>query len=196
MRGPRAMLERRRAGRRPPLPSVAARLSAALEGRRARWCAVTVLVPALAAGSGFLVRAGQLTGSTAAGNAALTDRAATSRVSGEVQDALARIFSYTPEGLAGTEQAADELLAGKAERQYEALFGQVEERARKQKLTLATRVVSVGVTRLYEDRAHLLAFLDQTTYRAGREPARAAAQLSVTARRQNGDWRIVALTAR
>ncbi|MFI8848679.1 hypothetical protein ACIGW3_00500 [Streptomyces sp. NPDC053499] len=172
------------------------RLLAVLEGRRARWYAVALLVLALAAGAGFLVRAGQLTGSAAARNAALTDRAATSRVSGEVQDALARIFSYTPEGLAGTERAADELLAGKAARQYETLFGQVEQRARKQKLTLATRVVSVGVSKLRGDRAHLLVFLDQTTHRAGREPANAAAQLSVTAQRRDGDWRIVGITAR
>ncbi|WP_431981242.1 hypothetical protein [Streptomyces qinglanensis] len=184
------------AGRRTFARRAAAWLPDLLTRRRARWCAAVVLVAALAAGTGFLVRAAGLTGGPAARNAALTDQAATSRVSGEVQDALARIFSYTPEGLPGTEKAADEVLAGKAAQQYESLFGQVRKRAGQQKLTLATRVVSVGVTRLHGDRAHLLVFLDQTTHRAGRDPAHAGAQLSVTARRQHGDWRIVGITAR
>ncbi|WP_237735810.1 hypothetical protein [Streptomyces sp. AA1529] len=183
-------------GRRASALRAVAWLPDLLTRRRARWCAVVVLVAALAAGTGLLVRAAELTGGPAARNAALTDRAATSRVSGEVQDALARIFSYTPEDLSGTEKAADQVLAGKAARQYESLFGQVRKRAGKQKLTLATRVVSVGVTRLHGDRAHLLVFLDQTTHRAGRDPAHAGAQLSVSARRQHGDWRIVGITAR
>ncbi|MEU2603790.1 hypothetical protein [Streptomyces albus] len=169
---------------------------AALDGRRARGCAVAVLVLALVAGGGLLFRAQQLTGSPSARNAALTDHAATSRVSGEVGDALARVFSYTPEGLDDTEQAARELLAGKAARQYQTLFARVRRQAREQKLTLATRVVETGVTRLRGDRAELLVFLDQTTTRADRKPTSAAAQLSVTARREHGDWRIVALTAR
>ncbi|UNT00115.1 hypothetical protein MMF93_29405 [Streptomyces tubbatahanensis] len=181
--------------RRPVFPRTV-RLLALLGSRRARWYVVSVLVLALAAGTGFLVRAAQLTSSDAARNAALTDRAATSRASGEVSDALSRIFSYTPEGLARTEQAADDLLAGKAARQYDTLFAQVTKRAREQKLTLATRVVDAGVTRLRGDRAELLVFLDQTTSREGHEPTHAAAQLSVTAHRDHGDWRIVAMKAR
>jgi Mce-associated membrane protein len=157
---------------------------------------VAVLVLALASGAGLLVRAAQLTGDDAARNQALTDRAATSRVSGEVGDALARIFSYTPEGVAGTEQSARDVLDGKAARQYEALFGQVGQRVAEQRLTLASRVVSSGVTRLHGDRAHLLVFLDQTSSRPGHKPAHAGAQLSVTAERQDGDWRIVAIKAR
>ncbi|MFE9330107.1 hypothetical protein [Streptomyces sp. NPDC006925] len=196
MRWRRGEAETAETGRRTSALRAAAWLPALLTRRRAGWCAVVVLVAALAAGTGFLVRAAELTGGPAARNTALTDRAATSRVSGEVQDALARVFSYTPEGLSGTEKAADKVLAGKAAQQYESLFGQVRKRAGKQKLTLATRVVSMGVTRLHGDSAHLLVFLDQTTHRAGRDPAHAGAQLSVSARRQHGDWRIVGITAR
>lgn len=163
---------------------------------RARWYAAAVTVAALVAGAAMLVGAGRLTGSESARNKALTDSAATSRVSGEVGDALARIFSYTPEGVARTEQDAKDVLDGKAARQYESLFGQVRQRVAEQKLTLATRVVSSGVTHLHGDSAELVFFLDQTSSREGRKPGTAAAQLSVSAERQGGDWRIVGITAR
>ncbi|MDJ1137569.1 hypothetical protein [Streptomyces iconiensis] len=163
---------------------------------RARWYAVAVLVAALLGGTALLVGAARLTGSEAARNKALTDTAATSRVSGEVGDALARIFSYTPQGVAKTEQDAKGVLDGRAARQYESLFGQVRERVAEQKLTLATRVVSSGVTRLHGDRAELLVFLDQTSTREGRKPSTAAAQLSVSAERRDGDWLIVGIKAR
>lgn len=162
----------------------------------ARRYVVAVTVVALAASVTLLVGAARLTGSEAAKNKALTDAAATSRVSGEVGDALARIFSYTPDGVARTEQDAKDVLDGKAARQYESLFGQVREQVAEQKLTLATRVVSSGVTSLRGDRARLLFFLDQTTTREGRKPTTAAAQLSVSAERRDGDWRIVGITAR
>ncbi|MFF3286553.1 hypothetical protein [Streptomyces sp. NPDC003023] len=165
--------------------------------RRWRTPAVAVLVLALAfGGTLFLVAADRLTGAPAAENRALTDTAATARVSGDVSNALTAIFSYTPGGTDATREAARELLAGKAARQYEELFGQVEKRAAEQRLTLTTHVVRAGVTRLTDSSAQVLVFLDQVSQRAGKAPATAPAQLSVTAELDDGHWRIVDITSR
>jgi Mce-associated membrane protein len=147
-------------------------------------------------GAGLLVRAAQLNDTPAAGNHALTDTEATTRVIGDVSSALGKVFSYTPTQTAVTKQAARELLAGKAARQYAELFGQVEKRAAEQNLTLTTHVVRAGVTRLTDRGAHLLVFLDQVAERRGKAPVTAAAQLSVTAELHNGRWQIVGITSR
>ncbi|GAA2514300.1 hypothetical protein [Streptomyces gobitricini] len=164
---------------------------------RRRTAVVLVLVLALlGCGAGLLLRAQQLTGAPALRNRALTDAEATSRVAGEVGGALARVFSYGPGDTATTRQAARRLLAGKAARQYEALFGQVEQRAAQQRLTLTTHVVRAGVTRLDDRGAHLLVFLDQVAQRAGKPATTVAAQLSVTAEPHDGRWRIVDIRSR
>lgn len=157
--------------------------------------AAVVLVLLLGA-AGLLVRTEQLTGTPAVRNRALADTEATSRVVEEVGGALARVFSYGPDGTATTRQAARRLLAGKAARQYEALFGQVEQQAARQKLTLTTHVVRAGVTRLDDDGAHLLVFLDQVARRAGEPATTVAAQLSVTAEHHGGRWRITDIRSR
>lgn len=158
---------------------------------------VPVLLAAMAlAGTGLLVRAGQLTGSPAADNRALTDTEATNRVAGDVSDIVTKVFTYDPGSLDATARDADELLAGAAAKEYDALFAQVRERVRSQELSLATRVVRVGVPTLTDGTAEVLLFLDQTTRREGEEPTTAAAQLSVTARLTDGRWRITEIKAR
>jgi len=164
-----------------------------------RWLVPAVLAVVLVlvlGGAGLLVRAAQLDDSAAAGNRALTDTEATTRVAGDVSSALSKVFSYAPANTGATRQAARELLAGKAARQYGELFGQVEKRAAEQKLTLTTHVVRAGVTRLTDRSAHLLVFLDQVAERRGKAPATAAAQLSVTAELHDGRWQIVGITSR
>ncbi|MGI5358446.1 hypothetical protein ACQI4E_24460 [Streptomyces sp. CA-252508] len=166
-------------------------------GARSRTVVALVLILALlGCGAGLLVRARQLTGAPALHNRALTDTEATSRVVDEVGGALARVFSYGPGDTATTRQAARRLLAGRAARQYEALFGQVEQRAAQQRLTLTTHVVRAGVTRLDDRGAQLLVFLDQVAQRAGKPATTVAAQLSVTAELHEGHWRIVDIRSR
>ncbi|MEU2429264.1 hypothetical protein ABZ611_07020 [Streptomyces sp. NPDC007861] len=169
-------------------PARAARRGGVLAG-----CLVAAL---LLAGAGLLLRAHQLGDNPATANRALTDTAATTRVTGDVSSAVAKVFSYAAEDTAVTRQAARELLAGKASRQYESLFAQVERRAPEQRLTLTTRVVRAGVTSLGADRAELLLFLDQIAQRKGGPATTAAAQLSVTTELHEGRWRIVDITSR
>ncbi|WP_441248882.1 hypothetical protein [Kitasatospora sp. McL0602] len=169
-----------------------------VERRRspARVVAVAALVPALVlAGSGLLYL-GAHAGGPAAANRALTDAQTTTEVVGDVGNALGKVFSYTPADTGATARAAGELLDGPAAAQYRTLFGQVQQQVVAQRLTLTSRVVRAGVVRLTADQAQLLVFLDQTSQREGKAATSAAAQLSVTARRQGGHWRIVELKAR
>ncbi|MGW1190591.1 hypothetical protein [Streptomyces sp. NPDC002559] len=166
-------------------------------GRRWPRAVAAVLTAALlVTGGALFVEGGQLRDTPATSNHALTDREATTRVAGDVSNALGKVFSYSPQATAVTKESARKLLAGKALQQYAALFGQVEKQAADQKLTLTTHVVRAGVTRLTDDSAHLLVFLDQVYEREGRRATTAAAQLSVTARLRDGQWTVVEITAR
>ncbi|MFI1190261.1 hypothetical protein [Streptomyces californicus] len=166
----------------------------AADPARRRWPRVlgALLAVALIVVGGVLYAQGrQLRDTPATANLALTDAAATARVTGDVSSALTKVFSYAPGSTAATRAAAKQVLTGKALQQYAALFGQVERQAADQKLTLTSEVVRAGVTRLTGDSAHLLVFLDQVYERQGRAPTTAAAQLTVTAELRDGRWWIV-----
>ncbi|WUH93859.1 hypothetical protein OG900_29585 [Streptomyces sp. NBC_00433] len=173
---------------RPRLPGFVRR-----DPRRA--AAVAVIAALVLTGGGFGYAAQQSKDPGAARNHALTDAEATSRLTGDVSDALSRIFAYTPDDTRSTAQAAHDLLEGAAARQYRQLFTQIRRQVADQRLTLSTRVVRAGVVSLTGDRARLLVFLDQTAQRAAAATS-AAAQLSVSAHLVGGHWRITDLKAR
>ncbi|MFF6906723.1 hypothetical protein ACFY9Q_12335 [Streptomyces sp. NPDC012389] len=167
-------------------------------GSRPWWPRIlgALLAVVLLATGGLLFAEGrELRDTPATGNLALTDAEATTRVTGDISNALGRIFSYGPDATALTKDAAQEVLADKALQQYAALFGQVEKQAADQKLTLTTHVVRAGVTRLTATGAHLLVFLDQVYERRGRPATTASAQLSVTAELRDDHWRIVEISS-
>jgi Mce-associated membrane protein len=154
------------------------------------------LVLALAGGA-LTVRTARLRDDPAAANRALVDTTATTRVIGDVSNALTKIFSYSYADTAATDQAARDVLAGKAYTAYQALFAQVVRQAPAQGLTVTTRVVRAGVTRLSGGTAQLLVFLDQViTRRNDQSGTAAAAQLSVTAQLRDGHWRITDIQSR
>jgi Mce-associated membrane protein len=127
-------------------------------------------------------------------NLALVDSAATAEVTASVTNSLNRIFSYSFDQTATTEQAATTALRGKALESYQGLFAQVRAIAPTQKLVLTTRVVNVAVQQLTRDQATLLVFLDQSSTRAEtNSTSAAAAQLSVTAKREGAMWVITDL---
>ncbi|WP_326769167.1 hypothetical protein OG978_35615 [Streptomyces sp. NBC_01591] len=172
---------------------------AATAGPARRWqriVAAVLVVALLATGGALFAKGRELRDTPATSNRALTDSEATTRVAGDVSNALGKVFSYSPQATAVTKESAKQLLAGKALQQYAALFGQVEKQAADQKLTLTTHVVRAGVTRLTDDSAHLLVFLDQVYEREGKPPTTAAAQLSVTAQLRDGHWTVVEITSR
>ncbi|WP_399896970.1 hypothetical protein ACGH7X_12325 [Streptomyces sp. BBFR51] len=147
-------------------------------------------------GCGFFYAAHQLRSAAPAQNHALTDTEATTRVAGDIGNALARVFSYTPDGTAAAERSADTVLDGRAARQYETLFARVRDDLTDQRVTLSTRAVRTGVVELDGDKARLLVFLDQTSRRGKDAATTVAAQLSVTARFEDDRWRIVDIKAR
>jgi Mce-associated membrane protein len=154
--------------------------------------AVTVLLAAV--GGWLFVQAPHERSGT---NQALVDTAATNRVIGDVSGDIDQIFSYSYNDIGATRRAAATVLTGRAAGQYTTLFGQIRQHAAAQRLTLTSRVVSAGVTRLDGDHAQLLVFLDQTTTRGdtGRTSA-AAAQLSISAELVAGHWVIDDMHAR
>ncbi|MFH9175584.1 hypothetical protein [Streptomyces albogriseolus] len=164
--------------------------------RLRRAVAAGAAVALVLGGCGFLHAAHQLRSAESARNRALTDTEATSRVAGDIGNALARVFSYTPDGTAAAERSARTVLDGRAARQYATLFDRVREDLTAQRVTLSTRAVRTGVVELEGDRARLLVFLDQTSRRGEDAATVAAAQLTVTARLEDDRWRIVDIKAR
>jgi Mce-associated membrane protein len=154
---------------------------------------VAVVVLALGCAVWFGVEAASL---GAGDNAALVDQAATAQVSEEVGDAVKSVFSYDYANLARTERAAASVLTGDAVRQYRDQFGAARQRATAGKLVRTTTVRAIGVRTLLGDDASLLLFLDQQTLGPdGGAPQSSVAQLSVTAKRVDGHWKLASLTA-
>ncbi|MFF0559700.1 hypothetical protein [Streptomyces sp. NPDC004266] len=155
--------------------------------------AVTVL---LLGGTGFHYAAHQLRSAPSARNHALTDTETTTRVSGDVAEGLARVFSYTPADTDAAERSSRTVLAGRAARQYGDLLAQVRANLVEQRITLSTQAVRTGVIELDGDSARLLVFLDQTSRRDEAAATTAAAQLTVTAKYRGDRWLIVDIKAR
>ncbi|MFE0021218.1 hypothetical protein [Amycolatopsis sp. NPDC059021] len=182
-----------------PEPSAEQELPAEAElapVRRRRWplvCWAVALVMAALAGW-FALEARDAT-AVVSHNTALADVAATAEVNDQVGKALATIFSYRYDDPGKSEQAAKEVLTGPALAQYDQLFAQVRKLAAEQKLVVTSAAVTSGVKLLDGDRASLLVFLDQTGVRGDGQRSTGAAQLSVTAERSGGRWRVTALAA-
>ncbi|MEV6910513.1 hypothetical protein [Amycolatopsis sp. NPDC051071] len=130
------------------------------------------------------------------GNAALVDQAATAEVADQVGAGVKAVFSYDYSNLERTERAAADVLVGEATGQYRDQFASARERAEEQKLVRTTTVRSLGVRSLRGDQAEVLLFLDQQTLTpGGAAPRSSVSQLSVTAVRIDGRWKISQLTA-
>ncbi|MFC9254089.1 hypothetical protein [Amycolatopsis thailandensis] len=151
----------------------------------------------VAAGVWFTLEARSISAAPSAANTALTDVGATAEVNSAVTVALNKIFSYSFDRTDVTEKAAASALRGKALESYNQLFAQVREKAPAQKLVLTTRVSSSAVQELGDGKARLLVFLDQAATRADNNSSTtAAAQLSITAEREGGNWVITDLVPR
>ncbi|WP_137812538.1 hypothetical protein [Gandjariella thermophila] len=158
-----------------------------------------VLLAAVLAGLAVWFRgeASALTSGGDAENKALVDAAATSEVNGQISSAVEKVFSYSFADTAATENAAKQLLTGKAADQYNQLFAQIKQQAPAQKLVVSVKVVTSGVKMLQGDRAQVLLFLDQTATRTDANQTNSgAAQLSVNAEKRGNNWVITDLNMR
>ncbi|MFH8220579.1 hypothetical protein ACH4C2_19840 [Streptomyces sp. NPDC018057] len=175
-------------------PAAPARPSRRTLLRRSALAALAVVL--VLAGGAFFYGAHHLRSAPSARNTALTDNEATTRVAGDIGNDLARVFSYSPDGLDATERSAGSVLTGKAARQYTELVGRIRADVAKQRVTLSTQAVRVGVVELHGGRATLLVFLDQVSRRDKGKATAAAAQLVVTAQKEGDQWRIVDMRTR
>jgi Mce-associated membrane protein len=169
----------------------------ATRGARLPWVLAVVALLLAGFGAWFTLESDSIRSSGASQNQALVVTGATAEVNSSITLALNRIFSYSYDKTEVTEQAAANVLRGKALATYNQLFAQVRQMAPRQKLVLSTRVVNSAVQSLNADHAQLLVFLDQSATRTDTNTTSAAAsQLSVTAERQNGTWVITDLAPR
>ncbi|MEU0529736.1 hypothetical protein [Amycolatopsis tolypomycina] len=162
--------------------------------RRRAWVvgAVVVLMAGLAVWFTLEARSAN---AVVAHNSAMSDVAGTADAAKEIGAALGTVFSYRYDDPDQSSQAAREVLTGPALGQYEQLFGQVRKLAVEQKLVVTSTAVASGVKLLVGDRAALLVFLDQTGTRGDGQRSTGAAQLSVTAERVAGKWRVTGMAA-
>jgi Mce-associated membrane protein len=149
------------------------------------------LVIALGLAAWLRSEASQLLGSAAKSNSALLDVGTTAQVTGQVRDAVERVFSYDFTRLDDNERAATAVIAGPFARDYHQQFARVRELAPGQQAVVVATVPALAVKVLDGDRAIVVVFIDQQANRSGQaQPLLAAGRLTVTAQRIGGSWRI------
>lgn len=152
---------------------------------------VAVTVIALGLAAWFGAEAHQLRAATSNSNGALLDAAATAQVTGQVRDAVERVFSYDFARLDDNERAAAAVITGPFARDYQVQFARVRELAPGQQAVVVATVPALAVEVLNGDRAIVVVFIDQQASRGSQtQPLLAAGRLSVTAQQVNGSWKI------
>jgi Mce-associated membrane protein len=152
---------------------------------------VAAVVIALGLAAWFRGEANQLVGSSAASNEALVDVGATAQVSGQVREAVQRVFSYDFARLDDNERAAAEVVTGPFVESFHQQFARVRELAPPQQAVVVATVPALAVKVLDGDRAIVVVFLDQQAHQGGQgKPLLATGRLAVTAQRVNGSWKI------
>ncbi len=149
---------------------------------------VAALVIALGLAAWFRGEANQLLGSAAASNDALVDVGASAQVSGQVRDAVQRVFSYDFARLDDNERAAADVIAGPLVQEYHQQFALVRELAPAQQAVVVATVPALAVKVLDGDRAIVVVFIERKADRGPQPPPLLG--LTVTAQRVNGSWKI------
>jgi Mce-associated membrane protein len=153
--------------------------------------AVAVLVIALMLAAVFRGKANQLSASAAASNAALVEVGATAQVTGQVRQAVERVYSYDFARLDENEQAARLVITGPFAEDFGQEFGRVRELAPPQQAVVVATVLDLAVKMLDGDRATLVVFMDQQASRGVEaQPLLVTGRLTVTAQQVDGIWKI------
>jgi Mce-associated membrane protein len=152
---------------------------------------VAALVIALGLAFWFRGEVDQLVGTAAASNDALVDAGTTAQVSEQVTEAVQRVFSYDYARLDDNERAATEVITGPFVGKFREDFARVREMAATQQAVVVATVPALAVKVLDDDRAIVLAFIDQEARQSAQaQPLLAPARLSITAQRVDGSWKI------
>ncbi|MEW2073930.1 hypothetical protein AB0941_09850 [Streptomyces sp. NPDC013433] len=124
-------------------------------------CALTVLLGGFAGWAH--AKAEALRDDPARRNTALTDLARTGEIKGQTSKAVDRLFSYDHTDPGALEEAARDLLTGKAVDQHRTLLADVRKRADGQKAVITTTVTESAVERIDGHRARVLVYADQSS---------------------------------
>jgi Mce-associated membrane protein len=164
---------------------------------RSRWwtpvqvALVAVVLVALGTAAWLHGQTNALLESAAMSNRALLDPARTAEVSGQVRDAVERVFSYDFARLDDNERAAAAMITGPFAADYRRQFARVRQLAPGQQAVVVATVPALAVKLLDGDRAVVVVFIDQQANRGGQaQPLLAAGRLRVTAQRVTGSWKI------
>jgi Mce-associated membrane protein len=164
---------------------------------RSRWSTpvrvalVVVMLIALGLAAWWRGASHALLGTAASSNRALLDVGTTAEISGQVRDAVERVFSYDFARLDANERAAAAVITGPFALDYHHQFARVRELAPGQQAVVVATVPALAVKVLDGDRAIVVVFIDQQANRGGQaEPLLAAGRLRVTAQRVTGSWKI------
>jgi len=152
---------------------------------------IAALVMAVGLALWFRGETDRLLGSAAASNNALVDVGTTAQVSGQMRDAVQRVFSYDFARLDSNERDAADVITGQFARDFHQQFATVRELAPGQRAVVVATVPALAVKVLDGDRAIVVVFIDQQAKRgAEAAPLLAAGRLTVTAQQTNGSWKI------
>jgi Mce-associated membrane protein len=158
-------------------------------GRPAVLGVLTVLLGGFAIWSG--VQANHLTSAPAGSNTALSDRAATTRIIGQITGTVNSIFSYNYSDPARTARAARKGLTGAAVRQYRGIYATMQRDAsRYTRLVLTTTVTNAGVELLQGNHARVLVFGSQVLTSGSEAPQSFGAMVALDLVQQGGTWKI------
>lgn len=149
----------------------------------------------------FGVADSRLRNSPSAENTALVDVGATSEAAGQLSDALETVYSYDHTRLDENERTAREVITPEFGAQFDQLFAQVRELAPQRQAVVTATVTVSAIQSITDDRAVLVAFMDQQALTGGAPGAApqqlaAAGRLTVTGERVDGKWKIAAVESR
>lgn len=167
-----------------------------MSARRALVPGLVTLVGLLLVAAGIVLLATRPGSGGDTSNRALLDQGETTQVLGQVSQALNQVLSYDYSKPQASQQAAAQLLVGDASSQYTTLFDALKAKAGDQQLTLAATTVVAGVSDLTADKADLLVFVNQkSTRKSDGATSTSAAQIQISAVKQDGNWKISGLLA-
>jgi Mce-associated membrane protein len=159
--------------------------------RTAALALLGVLVIALGLAAWFRSEVDRLDLAAAKSNSALLDVGTTAQVTGQVRDAVERVFSYDFARLDDNERAASAVITGPFSGDYRQQFARVRELAPGQQAVVVATVPALAVKVLDGDRTVVVVFIDQQASRGSlAQPLFAAGRLSVIAQRVGGSWKI------
>ena len=159
---------------------------------------LVLLLVAVACGVGAYFMRGAATEASLAyptNNQALIDKPATEQVTAAVSTAIESAYSYDYRQLDANENRTLGLLTGSYVDEYKGNFAQIRQIAPQTQLELQSTVSQIGVETLNDDDAKLLVRLDQAVRQGGNpNPTAGHIQLSVTAEKVDGQWKVSGVT--